>query len=516
MACALLLGWCVLLRLPTALPSVIDQDESLYLVIADQWAHGHLPYVTVFDQKPVGIYVAFRLTLAMLGRSVVSVRLLTAIFVFISACLLYRLALAISFRPNAGVAVAVAYPALSLLFGGTAANTEHFFITANLTGAWLLLRAHGLPLNFTVRWIHIGLAGLLFGLALQFKYLAAFESALFVALFLWAPSRFHTATSSGSMPPSTRALSAASLVATIALPTAIVGVSYWIAGRGPEFLSANLLANLRHLQDPMGPMRAVDALLLWGHATGYVLILWGASWLLSRRAASRSQPGSSSEVVLVIWLLVTLLEASVTRKFYLHYYLPTLAPISLLLGSAVARLGIGRAHCRTAIACACLVVALPLADVVRYDYLSWVAEWRKHGADRPARVAARLRSLLHPGDALYVANGQPVLYFLTGAELPTRYVFPSFLTSPHFSKVAGVEYRTEFRKIIARRPRCVVIGPTDNVRVAEFRSIVADMYEHTEVVDGVEILCRGQGPGNTSVKTDDQGAQATTSKDREN
>src|SRR5260370_3014153 len=47
---------CVI-RAPSWHPSVVavDGDEAVYLVIAQQWLGGHLPYVTAGDPHPVGL-----------------------------------------------------------------------------------------------------------------------------------------------------------------------------------------------------------------------------------------------------------------------------------------------------------------------------------------------------------------------------------------------------------------------------------------------------------------------------
>jgi len=124
-----LLAWCVALRLPTIPRSVIDWDESVYLLMADQWSHGHLPYTAVWDHKPVGAYALFRMGFALFGRSVLSARLLVTVFVFLGAWLLYAIAALLLDSRRAAAVAAIAYPAFSLRFGGTAANTELFFVT---------------------------------------------------------------------------------------------------------------------------------------------------------------------------------------------------------------------------------------------------------------------------------------------------------------------------------------------------------------------------------------------------
>ena len=47
-------GLSLVLRYYSLFPSVIDSDESLYLIIAQQWLRGALPYQSVWDQHSEG------------------------------------------------------------------------------------------------------------------------------------------------------------------------------------------------------------------------------------------------------------------------------------------------------------------------------------------------------------------------------------------------------------------------------------------------------------------------------
>src|ERR1700736_1865550 len=52
---ALLMATAFALRAPSFRVSVIDWDENLYLVIEQRWLQGGLPYVSVWDQHPIGL-----------------------------------------------------------------------------------------------------------------------------------------------------------------------------------------------------------------------------------------------------------------------------------------------------------------------------------------------------------------------------------------------------------------------------------------------------------------------------
>ncbi|MFC7688664.1 hypothetical protein ACFQY5_02465 [Paeniroseomonas aquatica] len=89
-AAAGLLALAVLLRLPSFLQSVIDPDESLYVLQAREWLRGGWPYVAVWDMHPVGAPALVAAGFAILGESIAAVRLLGAAAVAVTGFLLFR------------------------------------------------------------------------------------------------------------------------------------------------------------------------------------------------------------------------------------------------------------------------------------------------------------------------------------------------------------------------------------------------------------------------------------------
>jgi hypothetical protein len=59
-------------------------------------------------------------------------------------------------------------------------------------------------------------------------------------------------------------------------------------------------------------------------------------------------------------------------------------------------------------------------------------------------------------DCLYVFDGEPALYTLTGSCLPTRWPFPSHLSLSRESRALGVDPMAEVKRIMAKRPEFVV------------------------------------------------------------
>jgi hypothetical protein len=77
--------------------------------------------------------------------------------------------------------------------------------------------------------------------------------------------------------------------------------------------------------------------------------------------------------------------------------------------------------------------------------------------DPVRQVSGIIRAGLRPGEAIFVANYHPVIYALTDAALPTRFIFPAQLTGSTFTQVAGIDADAEVARIMATRPRFVVV-----------------------------------------------------------
>jgi hypothetical protein len=71
--------------------SLIDIDESTYLIIGKEIFKGNILYVDYFDTKPIGIFRIFGLLETITGQGIFISRLLAAILVGLTAYYLYRL-----------------------------------------------------------------------------------------------------------------------------------------------------------------------------------------------------------------------------------------------------------------------------------------------------------------------------------------------------------------------------------------------------------------------------------------
>ena len=116
----------LLLRIPL-LRIPFERDEGEYAYIAWRLASGELPYRDWFNQKPPGIFWAYRGAFELPLDPVVAVHLIAAICVAASTLVVYQIV-----RPFAGSTPALLASIVFTLLStdpwimGTAANTEVF------------------------------------------------------------------------------------------------------------------------------------------------------------------------------------------------------------------------------------------------------------------------------------------------------------------------------------------------------------------------------------------------------
>lgn len=451
-----LLALTLAVRYPGFHRSVIDWDESLYFLMAEAWRAGHLPYTTLCDNKPIGIYAIFAAFQSVFGDSVGSMRLAAVTAVATTAFALYRLRLAIAMIETGkrggrlpGFVAGALYLLASTRDGGMAANTELFI--APLVCGSLLCALSPRPGRLPVL-----LSGLCFGLALIVKYVAIFElAAVLLALTMLRPEPRQRVSMAGLF----------AIGATLPL-LGCIGLYAW-AGRTEIFVTSSLLANIRRLDMPFPSELArqafhdhAAALLLPYCAVALLLIPLLRAALTQQQAGERRRDGLIA-AVLLLWVAGAMVGTASAKSFYPHYFLQPLPALCLtavwIAGRTLPYRGV------TGMAMTVALLVQPAAgardaiaetwDPVRLDApgVGWLR-------DEPARIAADLRPALAglSGTPLYVVDYQPILYHLTAAPTPTRFAFPSFIIGRFLSRVVAVDPRAEFAAIAAQHPHFIV------------------------------------------------------------
>jgi hypothetical protein len=448
-----LAAWVALARYASFDLAIADQDESYYLLQGAAWFAGHPPYTQLWDVKPPGLLLIFGVFNWLAPPGVLASRIGSAVAVFLGSVALFRFARHhLSGRGTALVA-AFLYPPFTAVLWGASSPPEPFlapFVIWGMdiaVGWWTGARARGLASCLA--------AGSLFGAAVLIKQTAVFELALAALAAAWPPSR-----------PGWRPL--ALFIAAAALPS-LAFIAYSIAlGVAPlAYLTPFLAALYRLNGDGISFVGGIGRFLPM--MKPLLPILLGALLCIPERRRLVREPDFAAVKFIALWAAASAAGIIAMRSMYAHYYLTLVPP--LVLATALWLRTIAGGIGRTAVAVLCGVAAI---FAIAWAPIFEIPDMRR--AALPDNAAAALVELgLKPGDGLFVADQDPMIYLLTGARIPTRYAFSQHLMCA-FHLPDGRAQEDEIRRIMEGKPGFVVISH-------ERQWMLCDLPDHLALVD---------------------------------
>jgi hypothetical protein len=443
------------LRSCTFFYSVQNWDESLYLLMGRSLLDGAPLYASIWEHKPPGIAVLFAFAQLIFGRTVLSLRIFGCLAVAASSVLLFSITRSLR-DSTTGIVAGVLYVVFSLTYG-LPTNIEISIAPFVILAFWVAL-AHEPERLLADPKLALGL-GLAAGCALQVSYIAVFDlSALgiFLLSYLWKDGRHHG-----------RLLRFVALAAVGPLAL-FVAAALWFAAIGHfgDYFDANFASNVNYVGDSvdyrrlawMVTRRVREAFPLWlslGLAALYIPFFPSLGTGARRGLAAG-----------LLWAAFALPGICVTGRLFAHYFLELLPAqclvCALVLCSTIDAASSLPSRARTVILLllvllgpALRVVERPLtltASTVYHRYVRGTAHW----GDEPAAVADYLRTRIAANDYLYVADYQPIVYYLVPARIPTRFPFPLHLTDEWWKRLTRVDPADEMRSIFAKQPLYVI------------------------------------------------------------
>lgn len=481
---ALTVGLSVLLvfvcavRAPSFFWSVINWDESIYLLISRGMLEGDVLYTGIWDRKQPLTFVIFALSQVVFGKTVLAIRMLACVAVATTCLGIYFIGRRTFGDGRRGaMAAAVLYAVFSVSSGGLATNTEILFAPFIVWAVVMVLPWWVCPTPTTEPSIQTTIgAGLLIGLATFTKLIAVFDGAF---VFLLLVAAWHMSNGSGErrLPVNWVARRVAAMGLGISIPWIAGTIYFWLAGALADFVFANFTFNRMNLADrPQFSLTNVWLVLerlvtsenglLWiSLGAGIVVMIVNPRWLIPRDRRLLT--------ALVIWAMIGTAAAISLRRLYLHYYLQPTPALALIGGFLCTRYwALGKRVPAT------LKVTVALALLVPQG-LRISERWRQIGerVDVPAVVASYVGDRVEPGDYIYVANYQPIIYYITETRSPTRWAFPQFLISPVFRHRLGIDLEREMESIFSHAPRYVVFNTREEGLVdPDYHRVLFERY----------------------------------------
>jgi len=425
----------IALRFFSFFPSVIDHDESTYLLIGRGLTEGKTLYTDLIDTKPAGIFLVYAGLETLWPGSVFLKRFFAALIVGLTAFLVFKLSKKITGenRPAFAAGIIYLFYTSTWSYHGLSPNTELYFNLFSAGGILLLLKRNRLETIF---------AGLLFGIGFMFKYVVLFDYTVLL-LFFFVTDLMNR---KGAFKLSLLIPYFLSGLAFL-LPFGLANLYFLLSGDFESFSlvtyeipfkyggNPSLLRYLKMIFDLIGRFLPISFFLFW--------VVISKHGILQK----------SIKYFFTVWVAAVCMAMFVQGQEFSHYTIHLMLPLSILAGlffhpgffpekwvGAITSGKTGR-----------VVLGILILVTQAASFRSNIYE-----PDYPRDVAEFMGGQLNEGDFVFVTNYEHVVYYLLGQDSPTKYVHSTMLfTDLH--KVFGIDNQKTIDEIMGRKPKFVVV-----------------------------------------------------------
>jgi 4-amino-4-deoxy-L-arabinose transferase-like glycosyltransferase len=426
----------LLLALPT-LTYPLGRDQGEFATIARGILQGRVPYTELWNPKPPAVFYVYAAAMQLFGQTSIAIRLLDFLVVPLISLLLFDLGRSWLNR-SVGLWAAFLIPVFyfSETFW-TLTQNDGLVLLPMVAAIWLVWR--GIQPG-RGHWLYLLLAGVLCGYAVWFKYpFILFVVVTAAVILAGLPGGWLTR----------QKFMALAVLAVGMLLSLTGGVLALVAqGAWAEFLlSARVTADYTRLTLNWEDFRELMRTALeyrWLHwGLLFLLAGMGGSWLLMRwRRAALPTTDRIWLRMLWLWLAITLAIMLVQAKAYDYHWLPMLPPLVLLSAGMITVLAVRlrmNIHLTRFIPSLQIVLAIVLLGLMaqgiwgrslpyltgQEDQATYYGRFQagEFVADESLRVAQFLQERVVRGDSLYIWGFRPEVYYLSGLNPPTRFIF---------------------------------------------------------------------------------------------
>lgn len=423
----------LIVRVFTLTPPLIDHDESTYLVIANEWLKGSVPFVDYMDIKPVGIYAIYASVTALFGQSILAIRLMTIVVIGLTGFMLFKAKILHQNNRKLALICGVFYVLLmSVDSWGWSGNTEVFFNFFTALGLYLMLRLK------TV--IHAIAIGLIMGIGFMIKYHVMFDFTAFLIMAV-----FGLALNLNKLQFKTRFAYSVIMGLFFLIPIMLVYWYYWQIGNGDAFMEATFAIPSRY-NSSLGIMDR-----MW-FVLSFFLMLLPLSLMIIMELINSYRHKSKEGWFPLFWIGLVTFALMMTGKTFQHYYIQALLPVCFFGFDYLLRQTYFHRQKTNLIITVCgfLIVLVGL-----------VGQSKLHEKNHSNReLITLLKSEMEEEDVLF--SQRPVLNYILDKSPPNKYIHNTIISNPEHVKAYQIDKKKEFNRIISSNPKymfCYNNGP---------------------------------------------------------
>lgn len=404
----------------------IHVDEEYYLLVGDRMLHGALPYLDLWDRKPIGLFLLFAGMRLLPGDGILAYQLTATLFAALTGWVVLLGGRRLGASTPGALAAGCAYIVwLSFLSGRGGQSPVYYNLFIAIGGYLTLSLAERAERGAIGEIVASGAAAcLLAGLAIEMKYTPFVEGTFFGLAHLWYLHR------AGAGPSALAG--AGALWATLGVAPFVAAILFF-RGAGPAAFDAFWFANFESIAMRKGYPAAKVAARLAG--TTAHLLPFAVCAVVGWRGAARRNVLK----VATAWLGAALVAFAMIGAYFDHYALPLVVPLAMIAAPSLSASRLAR--------------VTMMAGAALFGIVNLVLD-RDDGAS--TYVAARIVAKYQGTECPYVFAGDSILYLLAHSCIPTRYAFPSTLAYAAEQGATGIDEAGEVRRIMARTPPVIV------------------------------------------------------------
>lgn len=425
----------VALRFFSFFPSVLDHDESTYMIIGRDILHGKSLYSDVTDTKPVGIFLFYAGLEFLFGNSIFWKRFIFAILVGVTGFLISRISRKLFHQDKVAFAAGLIYIFYTSIwtYHGRSPNTELLFNFFTASSLLLFLKKNTWNYMF---------AGLFMGMGFMIKYLVLFDFAAFLLFFFILDMKDRENRQNVKL-WSRYLLSGLFFV----IPFALTNLYFWMGNHFEDFYYITYILPGNYGSNPSG----VRYLIMLLDLTAKFLPI---SFLVFYVIFSKNKfPVAQYKWFFILWISAVFVAMYLPGKEYSHYTIQLMLPLSLIAAlffhpefktDRITEKLFSKKYGIPAIVAILLVIQIIdfRSEVVKPDYEQEVADYLSQNMEKD--------------DGLYVSNYSQIVYYLLGIDSPTKFVHPSLLFTDN-SKAFDINPNQEIKRIINTKPKFVIV-----------------------------------------------------------
>ena len=512
-------GWILLivlaaivLRAPAFFNPIIDEDEAWYATAARVINSGGQLYRNAVDLKPPLIFYFYALSFSAFGDDLRALHGVTVIWVLATALVIGLITSRLTKRAEAPSLSALLYVLFTPTFvpQALATNGEILMNLPLALSVFLFLKSErassSCPVSFaqTESLRSFFLSGVFCGLAFLFKYQSGMLLSIFLIYILIVKPWL-----SRSRPQKTAFVQSLFLLGGFVSVLAILYGIFRYLGNWEDFYFWGWQYNFIFMADFTW---AYFSKRFFAFTPRFILIwlmLWVFGFAAIKRVMRTPREIPASHHLASLWLAGSALAVCIGGKFFGHYYIQLLPPLTILAAVSLAAWWQKSGSAKYVRRLRAVVLSGIFIPPVIYLATNWREEQKRmQGENRYFQdLATEVRKLSAAGDKIFIWGRMPELYYFSQRLPASRFITSNFvvgMNTYNYSERTTRYDRAAWSRLsdwllndfAANRPKLIIDTSPQNFRqygkypisiVASLRDFLNQNYRLVKTIDRVAI-----------------------------